>query len=71
MQTSAHLVIDGTAHERALALAQLAFVPCGVEVIEVGTDRGFEDCIAEELKSLIIELLPSLPDDRAGTMTHR
>jgi len=70
MQTSTHLVVDWTAHERALALAQLAFVPCGVEMIEIGTDRGFEDCIAEELESLIVELLSPLSDDGAGAVTH-
>lgn len=71
MQTSAHFVIDRTAHERALALAQLTFVPCGVEMIEIGADRGFEDCISEELKSLIIELLTLLSDNGAGAVTHR
>lgn len=71
MQTTAYLVIDGAAHERALALAQLTFVPCGVEVVKVGADGGFEDCIAEELKSLIIELLPTLPDYGAGAVAHR
>lgn len=71
MQTSAHFVIDRSAHKRALALAQLAFVPCGVEVIEVGADRGFEDGIAEKLKSLIIELLTLLSDNGAGAVTHR
>ncbi len=71
MQTSAHFVIDRPTHKRALALAQLAFVPCGVEVIEVGADRGFEDGIAEKLKSLIIKLLTLLSDNGAGAVTHR
>lgn len=70
METSTHLVVDWTAHERALALAQLAFVPCGVEMIEIGADRSFEDCVSEELKSLIIELLSLLSDDGAGAVTH-